>query len=265
MRLRRSRGGLPAGWQVIAQQRLRQWPLLDDADRLRLAHGATRLLAKRWEASHGFAIDGAMRVTVAVHAALLTIGSPEEPFRNVSAIVIHPTTMVLRGERPAGIPGVVTNAPLHALGHTSANGPVHIAWDTVERELATPDRRSNVILHEFAHKVDALNGMLDGTPPLADRAQRQTWVEVCTAEMHALRRGTSAGILSAYAATNPSEFFAVATEAFFEQPQALRLRTPRLYAVLARFYRQDLAARADADGAAPAAPRTSVTWTVTPP
>ena len=253
---RRPSNQLPAGWQGLAAQRLRPWGLLDEQERGRIEQVANRLLAKRWEASHRFSIDDAMRVTVALQAALLAVGSDDEPFRNVSAIVIHPTTIVLRGERPGPMPHVVTNAPLHALGHTSANGPVHIAWDTVEREMQTPDRRSNVILHEFAHKVDALNGTLDGTPDLRDRAQLAEWIEVCTASMHALRRG-QVGILRPYAATNPSEFFAVATEVFFEQPQALRSEQPRLYAVLAGYYRLDPAARMAPDP-------WSTTWTVTP-
>ena len=256
MRRRRSTVGLPTSWQDIAARVLRSWPLLDASERGRIEEVANRLLTKRWEAAHRFAIDDGMRFTVALQAALLAVGTQDQPFRNVSAIVLHPTTMVLRGERPGPIPGVVTNAPLQALGHTSANGPVHIAWDTVEREMRTPNRRSNVILHEFAHKVDALNGTLDGTPELADRAQLQEWVDVCTQAMRALRRGEVGG-LRPYAATNPSEFFAVATEVFFEQPQVLRAELPRLYAVLAGYYRQDPAARGAVDP-------WSTTWTVTP-
>lgn len=256
MRRRRSSKGLPSSWRDIAARVLRPWPHLDETERGRVEEVANRLLIKRWEAAHGFAINDEMRFTVALQAALLAVGTQDQPFRNVSAIVIHPTTMVLRGERPGPIPGVVTNAPMSALGHTSANGPVHIAWDTVKREARAANRRSNVILHEFAHKVDALNGTLDGTPDLADRAQLQEWVQVCTQAMRALRRG-EVSILRPYAATNPSEFFAVATEVFFEQPQALREELPRLYAVLAGYYRQDPAARGAVDP-------WSTTWTVTP-
>jgi MtfA peptidase len=179
---------------------------------------------------------------VAVHAALLLLGVDEEPFANVTSVVIHPTTIVLRGERPGPFPGVMTDAPMAAHGHTSARGPVFIAWDTVERELRTPHRSSNVILHEFAHKIDALNGTFDGTPRLPSTEQLQEWVEICTAELAALRRGES-GVLRPYAATNPSEFFAVATEAFFEQPVVLRTQKPQLYGILSRYYGQDTAAR----------------------
>lgn len=246
MRRRRSQPGLPEAWRALAGERVRQWPLLDDAERARLEEVAALLLRKRWEASHGFAIDDTMRMTVALNAALLSLGHPGELFSNVSAVVIHPTTMVLRGERPGPSPGVVTNAPLRALGHTSSRGPVFIAWDSVERELRASRRTTNVVLHEFAHKVDALNGTLDGTPPLADADQLHEWVEVCSAELAVLRRGRGTGVLDPYAATNPSEFFAVATEVFFEQPVLLRQRHPQLYGVLSRFYRQDAAGREEA-------------------
>jgi Mlc titration factor MtfA (ptsG expression regulator) len=254
MRLRGGRDPLPESWRTIARERLHQWPLLDDDQRDKLGLLASRVLRKRWEASHGFAIDEEMRITVAVNAALLFLGHDDEPFSNVTAVVLHPTTMELRGERPGPFPGTVTNAPVKALGHTSARGPVYIAWDTVAAELASPNSTTNVVLHEFAHKMDALNGVMDGTPVLADAEQLRTWVEVCTAELAALRRGQTGGILRPYAATNPSEFFAVATETFFQQPGALRSIKPALYAVLAGFYRQDPATRAAANqDAAPSA------------
>src|SRR5687768_3673784 len=103
----------------FARDRLPQWPLLDDDEQRRLERVAVRLLQKRWEASHGFAINDEMRMTVAVHAALLFLGHDDEPFTNVTAVVIHPTTMQLHGERPGPSPGVVTNAPLRAHGHTT--------------------------------------------------------------------------------------------------------------------------------------------------
>ena len=243
MRRRRRPSRLPDAWRDVARDRLRQWPQLDEAEQVRLESVAWRLLDKRWEAAKGFAIDDAMRLTVAVNAALLHLGHDDDLFANVTAVVIHPSTIVLRGERPGPIPGVMTDAPLPAHGHTSVRGPVYIAWDAVERELRMPQRDGNVILHEFAHKIDALNGTFDGTPRLATAEQLREWVEVCTAELALLRRGGSGGVLRAYAATNPSEFFAVATEVFFEQPAALRAQKPRLYGVLARFYGQDPAQR----------------------
>lgn len=232
-------------WRNVTREHLRQWHGLDEKERARLEERAFRLLDKHWEAARGFTVDDAMRITIASHAALLVLGWDEDLYRNVTAVVVHPRSMVLRQERPGPSRGVVTRSPFVAHGHTSWTGPVFLAWSDVQRSLHDAQRTTNVILHEFAHKIDALNGTLDGTPPLTE-AQLQRWVDVCSEELEALRRGTGTPVLRSYAATNPSEFFAVATEAFFGQPQLLQEAHPQLYDVLRGFYRQDTAAREQA-------------------
>jgi hypothetical protein len=119
-----------------------------------------------------------------------------------------------------------------------------LAWDDVLAGGLDGDDARNVVFHEFAHKIDMLGGVIDGTPPLPDRAHRATWAEVCTAAYVDLRGRIDAGLpafLRGYAATNEAEFFAVATETFFEQPAQLRRELPDLYAALAEFYNLDLA------------------------
>jgi Mlc titration factor MtfA (ptsG expression regulator) len=103
-----------------------------------------------------------------------------------------------------------------------------------------------VVFHEFAHKIDMVDGVADGMPRLSDRDSRMRWVEVCGREFQAVRRAVAEGTptpLRDYAATNQAEFFAVATEAFFDIPVALQEARPELYGVLRQFYRQDPAAR----------------------
>src|SRR5207245_8515877 len=103
----------------------------------------------------------------------------------------------------------------------------------------------NVVLHEFAHQLDYENHAADGVPGLATHEQQLAWSEVMRNEFASLRAADESGIptlLDTYGATNPAEFFAVSTEAFFERPRALRARRPELYAELAHFYRQDPAA-----------------------
>ena len=111
-----------------------------------------------------------------------------------------------------------------------------------------PAIRRDVVLHEFAHKIDMHDGVLDGTPLLPDDDERQRWVDVCTAHYDAIREGDPAAFLRSYAGTNPGEFFAVATETFFTRPVDLATRQPDLYGVFAGFYRQDPARRALAYG-----------------
>ena len=184
-----------------------------------------------------------MRATIAANAALLGLGHTTDLYRNVTAVVVHPRTMVLRGERRGPSPGVMTRAPQRVGGHTSATGPVFIAWNDVERGWRDQGLPRNVVLHEFAHKIDALTGTLDGTPPVEGRAQRQQWIDVCTGVYEAVRGGRGPSVLRGYAGRTPAEFFAVTTEVFFERPHHLRAADEALYDVFAAFYRQDPCAR----------------------
>jgi Mlc titration factor MtfA (ptsG expression regulator) len=100
----------------------------------------------------------------------------------------------------------------------------------------------NVVLHEFAHQLDFEDYSTDGAPALATRAEYREWARVMSREFKALQAAEEAGtptVLDTYGATNPAEFFAVATETFFERPAALRARHPELYAELEKFFRQD--------------------------
>ena len=104
----------------------------------------------------------------------------------------------------------------------------------------------NVVLHEFAHQLDMIGGVVDGTPPLRAREDYPEWQRVMTDEYEALRDASNLGqrtLLNPYGATNPAEFFAVTTECFFERPGAMRSIHPELYRVLARYYGQDPAER----------------------
>jgi MtfA peptidase len=105
-----------------------------------------------------------------------------------------------------------------------------------------PGDGENVVLHEFAHQLDFENRSADGTPDLDTRAEYLSWGRVMSAEFAALRQSdpyNEEAVIDMYGAKNPTEFFAVATEAFFERPRALKAKHPELYAALSRFFRQD--------------------------
>jgi len=117
-----------------------------------------------------------------------------------------------------------------------------LAWDDVKRGAADPSDGTNLVLHEFAHQLDFEDNASDGAPALATRAEYLAWARVMSREFRALCEADRAGtptVLDRYGATNPAEFFAVATEAFFERPRVLRARHPELYAEFAHFFRQD--------------------------
>ena len=114
-------------------------------------------------------------------------------------------------------------------------------WDAVLHTARHPEQGHNLVCHEFAHKLDMLDGVANGTPAIADRARLAEWVAVCSREFLRLRRLAETGaqtFLDAYGATNEAEFIAVATEEFFDRPIELRKQASGLYRVLSDYYRQ---------------------------
>jgi Mlc titration factor MtfA (ptsG expression regulator) len=218
--------------------------LLSADEQQRLMADTDELLSrKRWEAARDFDLDDTVRVVIAAQAALLVLGLSTDHYRLVSGIVVHPSTLRTTGVRPGPSSGVVTSDPLPVLGLAQdGRGPVVVAWDQALSGAHRSEPGHNVVLHEFAHKLDMLDGRIDGTP-LLPREAREDWVRVCTAVYDDLVEGRPRPPMRWYGATNPGEFFAVATEVFFEQSQELRACEPELYDVLRRFYRQDPAAR----------------------
>jgi MtfA peptidase len=240
----RRRTGLPPTAVELAENHLSHWHRLDDDERRRLLDIADWLLTrKRWEAAHGFALDDTVRVVVAVQAGLLVLGLGVDHYRQVSAVVVHPSSARTGGERPGAIPGTRTSADVAVFGLAQdRRGPVVIAWDRALADAHGEHTGHNVVLHEFAHKLDLLSGSFDGTPAV-ERGDLAEWVRVCTALHADLQAGVPRPPLRPYAAVNPAEFFAVATEVFFELPAELRSAEPELYRVLSGFYRQDPALR----------------------
>jgi hypothetical protein len=239
----------PNVWRQLLSRRMVHWNQLDDDERRDL-EDLIRLFVvdKRWEAAKGFQLLEEHQVMISAMACLLLLGLDYELYGRVTWIQVHPSTVVRHGVFGTGVGGVVTDSPEPILGEAEYDGPVVIAWDAAKEAARHPGRGSNVVYHEFAHKLDMANGVVDGTPPLDDD-QIDRWIEVCTAEYRALRDGGGHGadhgepLLDPYGGVNPGEFFAVATEVFFNRPVDLKRRHPDLYEVLQGFYRQDPAER----------------------
>jgi Mlc titration factor MtfA (ptsG expression regulator) len=241
----RRRKGLPEDWQAIVEENVAVWRYLDDGERAVLHERCDGLLRhKYWEASTGFALTDEMRVTIAALAGLLVLNLDLREYREVSAIIVYPSAMQSRGEYAGPIAGTVSDGIVPVIGQAhDRRGPVLLAWDEVRDAARVPGTGRNVVFHEFAHKLDMVDNLLDGTPLLHQRGDLARWVEVCTEAFQALRSGVDRPPLQPYGATNPSEFFAVATEAFFDVPNALRNNEPNLYDVMRGYYRQDPATR----------------------
>jgi Mlc titration factor MtfA (ptsG expression regulator) len=238
----------PPAWEAVLERDVAQWARLDDDERARLRELVQVFIAeKRWEGCGGLELTDAIRVTVAAEACLLLLGRDHGLYGDVESILVYPSTVV-PPERPRGFFSNsldVHETPGPLLGEAHQGGPVILAWDAARRGARIPGDGRNVVFHEFAHKIDMLDGDADGTPPLPDGARRAAWADVCSRVYLALRDESPAvrRVLDPYGATSEAEFFAVATESFFERPAALRSALPALYDLLAEFYRQDPAER----------------------
>jgi Mlc titration factor MtfA (ptsG expression regulator) len=240
------RKGLSDDWERIAVERIGPWNTFGTDEREQLGGLADWLLRhKNWEPAHGFALDDEILTTIALEASLLVLALGTDYYREVSAIIVYPTTILSRGTYAGPVRGTVTDEVVPVLGQAhDRRGAILIAWDQARDAARNPGRGSNVVFHEFAHKLDMLDDLVDGTPPLESKQAIARWVAVFTDAYTALREGTPRPPLDLYGGVSPAECFAVATETFFDSPRALEVHEPELYDVLRDFYRQDPADRA---------------------
>lgn len=240
----------PDAWEAALVRNVAHYARLEDAQRARLRELLQVFIAeKHWEGCGGLTLTDEMRVTIAAQACLLVLELPHRMYREVESIFVYPSIV----RRPAEAQSVflrsrdlVARGPVALAGEAHLRGPVILAWDRVLRDAQHPSDGENLVYHEFAHKLDMLDGSADGTPPLASRDELERWAQVCESAFLTLQRKTALGkpaLLDAYGATNEAEFFAVATEHFFDRPRELKRVLPELYDVLASFYRQDPAAQ----------------------
>lgn len=244
-RRRNPRDGLPDGWKQILDARSAQWRLLDDDERSRLGELADWLLrTRRFEAAHGFELTDEVRTVLSAHAGLLILGLDESWYSAVGTVIVRSGSMSQRAGHAGPIHGIVSDSEMEIDGETHHDdGPLMVSWRAARREAGQMRFGRDVVLHEFAHKIDMLDGVLDGTPHLASDDRVGRWVEVCTRNYDEIRRGTAGRLVRDYAGTNPAEFFAVSTETFFTRSVELAEHKPDLYDVLKDFYGQDPAAR----------------------
>ena len=224
--------------------------MLDDAERTHLRTLVQVFIAEKdWEGCGGLELTDEIRVTISALACLLLMGLPHNYYQNVETIIVYPSTVVppqrKLGFFETALEPVEVSHPI--IGQAFQQGPVIIIWDAALHGGRHPELGHNVVYHEFAHKLDMLDGAADGTPPLRDRAEYRDWVQTCSREYLRLKHDAEHGrksFLNAYGATNEAEFFAVATEQFFDQPFLMIKNAPDLYRVLKEYYRQDPALRA---------------------
>jgi len=229
-----------------AQRRLPFLKGLSDDEQRRLKDLAVVFLAeKEFTPVRGLALSEDDRLEIALQACLPVLELGIHWYDGWVGIVVHPSDFrVQRAE--TGEDGVVHEWDDELAGESWPGGPVVLSWEALDEAGTVAEGGVNVVIHEFAHKLDMMSGEADGVPPLPSRAARERWIEVFDAEFERFCAEVDAGkdtFLDPYAAENEAEFFAVASEAFFESPNALKREYPRLYELFRGFYRQDPAQR----------------------
>jgi Mlc titration factor MtfA (ptsG expression regulator) len=239
----------PESWRRILEGNVPFFHRLPRDQREDLLAGIQRFIAeKEFWGSEGLTVTDAMKVVIAAYACLLVLRIPQFGlYPRTREVIVYPQKF---GEtiEAIGPDGRRYRIDARRIGEARPRGPVLLAWDSVERLVRTRPARNNVIIHEFAHALDFLDGLANGTPPLDSDERLADWVRVFTGEYEMLIATAQSGghaLLDPYGTANPAEFFAVASECFFEQPRQLHKRHPKLYRQLRAFYQQDPAAWPD--------------------
>ena len=196
---------------------------------------------KKFVGCGGLEVTDEMRLTIAGQACLLLLNRPTRVYPDLHTILVYPNAfMVPRKEVDEA--GVVTEARQDLLGESWGDGRVILSWDHVQRGAQDWTDGQNVVLHEFAHQLDSESGSNNGAPYLGSASNYRNWSEVLARDYANLRVDAmyrQHSVMDHYGASSPAEFFAVATETFFEKPWQLAGRHPDLFSELFKYYRVD--------------------------
>lgn len=238
----------PTEWLKYLEANVSGYATLTEAEQGRLRDMLRVFISeKNWEGCGGLAMTDEIQVTIAAQACFLALAHDDFYFEKVKSILVYPHGYVAP-EETANEAGIVDSTGSARLGEAHFRGPVVLSWSDALAGGKTHRDGKNLVFHEFAHQLDMLDGAADGTPPMPD-GQLARWRDVMSLEYHRLIRDSEhhkATLLDDYGTTNEAEFFAVATECFFERSVQMQRRHPQLYEVLRDFYRQDPASRPNA-------------------
>ena len=221
------------------------YPKLSMQDQKKLQRSILRFIYTKDFVGVGLDVTDEMKVIIAFYACLLLVHKETEScYEELKTIIVYPHAVIVKEVKSAG--GIFTKEQFVIQGQ-SANDTVVITWHEAKKE-AYHLRHNNVIIHEFAHEIDFMDGYIDGVPPL-EKSKYDGWTNTFYKEFSTLnkiaRKDRGWGkykLLGSYAASNEAEFFAVVTERFFEAPASLKHHFPNLYNELESFYQIDTAA-----------------------
>lgn len=232
----------PPAWREVLRRRMPAFARLPADLQLQLKKHVQVLLAEKpFIGCAGLVVTAEMRVLIAAQAALLLLNRRADYFAKLRQILIYPGAFVVSRSTPDDS-GLTHDTRRALAGESWQQGQVLLSWDDVVAGAADPSDGHNVVIHEFAHQLDQERGRANGAPWLGRRDGYASWATVLNAEYRALQQRlarTEPGVIDAYAATDPAEFFAVVSEHFFEQPVLLAAAHPALYGQLVQCYRTD--------------------------
>ena len=234
---------LPAAAEAILQRNIPVYASMAPELQQQLQRLVKQFLhQKKFVGCEGVEVDDEMRYTIAGQACLLLLNRPSKVYRALHTILVYPSAfLVPRQQVEAG--GVVTAHRQTLLGESWDDGRVVLSWADVKRGYRDWTDGHNVVLHEFAHQLDSESGSTNGAPYLGSEESYRSWSAVLSRDFDTLRYdayyGRQDSVLDHYGATSPAEFFAVATETFFEKPWQMAERHAALYEEFMKYYRVD--------------------------
>jgi Mlc titration factor MtfA (ptsG expression regulator) len=229
----------PGPWLNILQKDVVVYNYLDDPDKVELRKNILIFLAeKHFESCGGFILNQRVKIIIAAYACILLLHRRTDYYPGLYSILVYPDAFIANHKEylPGGL---VAEGPQVYSGQSWRHGIVVLSWDDIEYDKANVHDGRNVIYHEFAHQIDSSAGRGDSSAVLKTDATFNNWSKVLYENYIELRDAAESGepfLLDEYGATEPSEFFAVATEFFFEKPYELNQQHPKLYEELVRFY-----------------------------
>lgn len=232
----------PPEWEPLLARTVLQIRWLDAGSLDRLRRFVVRFVAeKRFEGCGGLVITDEMRLAIAGQAGLVTLGFEAACFTRLRSVLVYPGDYVGRRTTPLEGGGELEWKEARA-GETWAGGSMVLSWSGVRAGGRLRDGARSVVIHECAHLVDLEDGDIDGVPPLPSTRARREWVATFAACRERFDEALDEGRATAfdeYAAESPAEFFAVASECFFQDPHRLHRHDPALYGLLVQAWHQD--------------------------
>ncbi len=243
---------VPSDWTRILERNVPVYRRVPEDLRAQLhGHMHVLLAEKHFEGCDGLEMTEEVRVTIACQAGLLILNRDTHYYPGLVTILVYPSIFYADVEEPDG--AIVSEYKEDRSGESWDLGVVIHTWEDAVEYASTGRAGYNVVLHEFAHQLDYENGAMDGMPKLDGRAAREEWARVFEDAYRVFERAAASNrrtLVDKYGVGDPSEFFAVVTESFFERPLALRREHAALYDTLARYYRVDPASWASGTSAA---------------